>query len=110
MYIPDPNFSVPDPNFCIPDPRSKRHRISDIDPECLFSIWIFSYPGSRGFKKAPDPGPGSATLEVLKMAGLCLGAISVEDEDGRVIKLDPEDQALRTMVANTLLTPSYREK
>jgi hypothetical protein len=39
-----------------------------------------------------------------------LGAISVEDEDGRVIKLDPDDQALRTMVANTLLTPSYREK
>jgi hypothetical protein len=70
---------------------------------------FFSIPDPGRFKKAPDPGSGSATPEV-KMAGLCLGAISVEDEDGRVIKLDPEDQAHRTMVANTLLTPSYREK
>jgi len=41
---------------------------------------------------------------------VCSGALSVEDENGRVIKLDPEDETTRTMVANTLLTPSYGER
>ncbi len=79
------------------------------DPGCLSRIWIFFPSRIQGGSikhPIPDPDPQHRRLRWL----VCLGAISVEDEDGRVIKLDPEDQALRTMVANTLLTPSYREK
>lgn len=35
------------------------------------------------------------------------GAVSIEDENGRTLKLEGRDQSQRTMLANTLLTPSY---
>jgi hypothetical protein len=40
------------------------------DPGCLSRIWIFPIPDPGVFKKAPDPGTGSATPEVKMMAGL----------------------------------------
>ncbi len=34
--------------------------IRDVHP----GSWFFTHPGSRGVKKAPDPGSGSATLDI----------------------------------------------
>ena len=38
------------------------------------------------------------------------GAIMVVDEMGKAIQLDEKDHSQRSMIANTLLTPTYRNK
>ncbi len=92
---PYPEFSVADPGclsrirlFSIPDPGSELFlsRIPDFNPKKWFlSFMKHVHPESRiriltfypsripdpGVKKAPDPGPGSATLPVFFGSGLC---------------------------------------
>ncbi len=77
FYCCGPGMLIPDPNFFHPGYRIRIKEFKYFNPKncfqalgnmirCSFRILIFyqSRNPNRGVKKAPDPGSGSATLEM----------------------------------------------